>query len=148
MSVMSELVGLLETKVQALLPDHKPMPYAYNLELNDRLADKNFCIRVGSASTVEGTNRAVTIEHQIEVVVSQKWLPKKSSGDLDLRDKINTISDDIEIVYKELYKRPLALNSAALLIIAPLDLSEPEIDNDNNLVSITLTLSVRYRVLT
>lgn len=148
MSAISELVGLLEERVAELLPDYKQMPYAYNLELNDRLADKNFCIRVGSASTTDGTNRAVTFDHELEVVLSQKWLPKRGQGDSDLREKINTISDDLEIVYKQMYKRPLALNSAVLLLIAPMDLSSPEIDNDNNLVNITLTLSVKYRVLT
>jgi len=124
------------------------MPYAYNLALNDRLADKNFCTRVGSASTTDGTNRAVTFDHDIEVILSQKWLPKRGQGDSDLREKISDISEDLETVYKELYKRPFALDSAALLLIAPLDLSEPDIDEDNNLVSITLTLNVKYRVLT
>lgn len=148
MSVLNDLTDKLNDKVEALLPDYKPMPYVYNLELNDRLADKNYGIRVGSATTTDGTNRAVTFDHDVEVILSQKWLPKRGEGDSDLRQKINDISGDLETVYKELYKRPFALNSASLLIIAPLDLSAPEVDNDNNLVSITLTLSVKYRVAT
>lgn len=148
MSVLNDLTSKLDVKVQALLSLYKQMPYVYNLELNDRLADKNYGIRVGSATTADGTNKSVTFDHDIEVILSQKWLPKRGDGDSDLRQKINDISGDLETVYKELYKRPFALNSAHLLIIAPLDLSAPEVDNDNNLVSITLTLSVKYRVAT
>jgi hypothetical protein len=148
MSVVNDLMSKLLVKVEVLLPQYKQMPYVYDLELNDRLADKNFGVRLGSATTTDGTNKSVTFDHSIEVILSQKWLPKRGDGDSDLRQKISDISGDLETVYKELYKRPFALNSAALLIIAPLDLSAPEVDNDNNLVSITLTLSVKYRVAT
>jgi hypothetical protein len=148
MSVINDLLDKLQDKIEVLVPQYKQMPYAYNLELNDRLADKNYTVRVGSATTADGTNRAVTFDHEIEVLLSQKWLPKRGQGDSDLREKISDISGDLETIYKELYKRPFALNSAALLLIAPLDLSEPSVDNDNNLVTLTLTLNVKYRVLT
>jgi hypothetical protein len=148
MSAVSEIVEKIEGKIVELLPSYKQLPYAYSIELNDRLADKNFAVKIGSATTTDGTNRAVTFDHEIDVLLSQKWLPKRGQGDSDLRDKISQISSDLETVYKELYKRPMAVESASLLIIAPLDLSAPDIDNDNNIVSITLTLSVKYRVAT
>jgi len=147
MSAVSELVTLLESKIEELLPSYKPMPFMYLPELNERLQVKNYAIRVGSASTTEGTNRAVTFDHSISIDLSQRFEPKKSQGDKDLRDKISVISNDIQTLYKELYRRPGALASATLMVIAPLDLSEPTVDNENNLVSLTLTLSVKYRVL-
>lgn len=146
MSVASELVSLIETKVQALLPTYKVMPFVYSLELNDRLAVKNYGVKLGSASTISGTNNAATFDHSVEIDLTARYEPKKSSGDLDLRDKINLLNDDLETLYKEFYRRPGALASASLLVIAPVDLSEPRIDNDNNLVTVTLTLSVKYRV--
>ncbi len=146
MSAISDLLDLVEDKVDALLPDYKAMPFVYELELNDRLASKNYGVRLGSASTIAGTNHAATFDHSVEIDLTQRYEPKKSSGDMDLRAKISSISGDIETLYKEFYRRPGSLASASLLTIAPVDLSEPKIDNDNNLITITLTLSVKYRV--
>lgn len=146
MSVVTELMTLIESKVETLLPTYKVMPFVYELELNDRLAAKNYGVRLSSASTIAGTNHAATFDHSVEIDLTQRYEPKKSSGDKDLRDKIAAISDDIETLYKEFYRRPGSLASASLLVIAPVDLSEPKIDNDNNLITITLTLSVKYRV--
>lgn len=148
MSALSELVTLIENKVQTLLPTYKPFPFVYQIEFNERLANKNYGVRVGTGNSTNGTNLSVTIDQNVEVILSQRFEPKKSIGDKDLRDKIGTLSDDIETIYKELYRRPGSLASASLLVIAPLDLSEPDIDNDNNLVTITLTLAVKYRVAT
>jgi hypothetical protein len=149
MSVVEELLTKLDEKIKAILLDYKPLPYVYNIELNDRLADKNFGILVGSASSIEGANRALTYDHNFEVVLSQRWIPKRGgAGDKDLRDKISLIMGDHEKIAKEVYRRPLALDSANLLIISPLELSAPEVDNDNNIVNVTLTLSIKYRVAT
>jgi hypothetical protein len=146
MSAISEILDLIEDKVSDLLPEYKAMPFVYDITLNDRLAVKNYGVRLGSALTIAGTNHAATFDHSIEIELTQRYEPKKSSGDADLRAKISLISDDIETLYKEFYRRPGSLSSASLLVIAPVDLSEPRIDNNNNLVTIVLTLSVKYRV--
>jgi len=148
MSVIGEILQSIEEKVNELIPSYKQMPFVYNLELNDRLQEKNYAIQLGNANTINGTNRAVTFDHNIDLILCQKYSPKKGYGDKDLRDKIAEISGDLELVYKELYRRPLSIPSASLLVIAPLDLSAPDIDNDNNLVTISLTLAVKYRVAT
>lgn len=148
MSVLNDILDLIESRVNTLLPDYKIAPFVYSYELNERLAVKNYGIRVAGASSIAGTNKAVTIDQSIQIDLTQRYEPKKSHGDKDLRDKIGLISEDIESLYKDLYRRPMAVPSAHLLIIAPLDLSEPSIDNNNNFVTITLTLSVKYRVQT
>jgi hypothetical protein len=146
MSAVGELTKLVEDKVANLLPSYRPLPFVYDIEINDKLADKNFGVRVGSASSTSGVNKYVTIDHNFEVILLQKHMPKKSTGDKDLRDKINAISGDMELIYKELYRRAGNIDSASLINIAPLDLSEPLIENDN--ITITLTLSIKYRVPT
>jgi hypothetical protein len=149
MSVAREIEAKLIEKISELLPSYKQLPYVYNIELNDRLADKNFGVVIGSASSIDGTNRALTYDHNFDLILSQRWTPKRGGvGDKDLRDKISSIIGDHEILAKELYRRPLSLLSANLLIISPLELSAPEVDNDNNIVNITLTLSIKYRVAT
>lgn len=148
MSALAELVTLIEGKLATILPTYKAMPFVYDFDLNDRLASKCYGVRVGSASSTSGTNNSITLDQNISIDLAQRFEPKKAQGDKDLREKIGLISSDLEKVYKELYRRPGALTSASLLVIAPLDLSEPNIDNDSNLVTITLTLSVKYRVAT
>lgn len=148
MSAIGEILTLVEDRVQTLLVDYKPAPFVYNPELNERNASKVFGVRMGSGSSVSGTNNSVTLDHEILVDLSQKYGPKKNEGDKDLRVKVADISTDIETIFKELYRRPGAVASAQLLLISPLDVSEPNVDNDNNLVTITLTLTVKYRVAT
>jgi hypothetical protein len=148
MSAVSEIIDLIEAKLVILLPTYKQLPFVYNPELNERNNSKSYGVRIGSGSSVSGTNNSVTVDHSIPIDLVQKYAPKVSNGDKDLRDKIKDLSDDIEILYKDLYRRPGAIASATLLLIAPVDVSEPVIDNDNNLVTITLTLSVKYRVAT
>jgi hypothetical protein len=148
MSILGDIVDKIEDKINSLLPTYKPFPFVYDYELNDRINDKNYGIRLGTGESISGMTNAVTMDQNVEVFLTQRYSPKKAQGDMDLRVKISDISGDLETLYKELYRRPMAITSASLLIIAPLDLSAPEIDNDNNLVTITLTLSVKYRVAT
>jgi hypothetical protein len=148
MSTLNDILDLIEDRLTTLLPDYKIAPFVYNYELNERLAVKNYGIRVAGASSIPGTNKAVTLDQSVQIDLTQRYEPKKSFGDKDLRDKIGLISADIETLYKDLYRRPGSVPSAHLLLIAPIDLSEPNVDNNNNFVTITLTLSVKYRVQT
>jgi hypothetical protein len=146
MSALSELIALVEDRVQDLLPAYSPAPFVYDLAANNRKNDKIFGVRLGSSTSSAGLNSWITIDTSIGVDLSQKFLPKKAEGDESLRDKIAELTGDIETIYKTLYRRAGALDSASLILIAPVDVSEPNIDNDNNLVTLTLTLSVKYRV--
>lgn len=148
MSAIGEILTLVDNRVLDLLPEYKAAPFMYSPEDNERQVSKMYGLRVGSANSTPGTNNAVTLEHEIFLDLSQKYLPKKNEGDKDLRVKIDTILTDIEVMFKALYRRPGAIASASLLLISPLDVSEPSVDNDNNLVTITLTLNVKYRVAT
>lgn len=147
MSAVSDVLTYLEGQVNSLLPTAKAMPYMYGLESNDRLGDNAYSITVGGASVVEGTTRAITFDHDFNVSLSRKYLPKKG-GDSDLREKINSISSDIETLYKTLARRSGNAGTTLMLLISPVDVSEPAVDNDNNLVTLTLTLTVKYRVAT
>jgi hypothetical protein len=148
MAVVSDLVTYLEGKVETLVPGYIKFPFCYSLEDNTSQANKNYAVNVGSANSTSGLNGYITVDHSFEVKLAQKFIQKKGEGDSDLRAKIATVSTDIETLYKSLYRRPGGIASAALLLISPVDVSAPDIDNDNNLVTLTLTLNVKYRVAT
>jgi hypothetical protein len=148
MSAVSDVITYLTEQVNSTLPLSKPMPYTYLPEANDRVTENNFAIRVAGANFTEGTNSHLTIDHNFIVDLSRKYGLKKSSGDEDLRDKINLLAADIQLLYKTLARRRGSAGSTYIILISPVDVSEPNIDNDNNLVTLTLTLTIKYRVAT
>lgn len=148
MSAVSDIKTYLNTKVVELLPTAKKLPYQYLQDYNDRIADHNYAIKVGEANPASGTNNAITLDHNFIVDLSRRYTPKKGSGDADAEDAILELFGEAETLYKNLARRAVSLGSCSVLLISPLDVSEPSIDNDNNLVTVTLTLTVRYRVAT
>lgn len=148
MSIAKDLHDYLELRLVSLLPTYKAVPFFYSQDENNRLLNKGYAIKLGSIQSTTGTNMSLTKDQDYQIELTQKWAPKKGQGDLDLREKIFNISGDIEKLSADLYRRTGSIDTASLLIISPLDVSEPDIDNDNNLVTLTLTLNVKYRVAT
>lgn len=146
MSTVTDIVESVKTEVETLLPTYKELPFSYVPELNSRLADKNYALRLGAANTATTTNNAITFDHTVYLDLSSRFELKKNTGDKELAERILGLHTDIETLYKYFYKRT-GLTSKVMLI-SPIDLSEPNIDNDNNLVTVTLTLTVKYRVAT
>jgi hypothetical protein len=148
MSAVSDIEGYLNTKIVELLPTIKPLPYMYLQDENTTLADHSYAVKVGKARSSSGVNNYVTLDHEFTVDFSKRYSPKKGSGDTEARNKALEVYGEVETVYKALAKRSMSFTSCSVLLISPLDVSEPTIDNDNNLVTVTLTLDVKYRVAT
>jgi hypothetical protein len=144
MSAVSEIVTLLLDETEDLLPTYSQIPHLYSVEDNTSQMDKVFGVRVGSASVTSGVNRSITFNHSFIIDLIRKHVPKKDLGDKDLRDKIILLHDDIQTLYKSLSLRSLNFTGGKVLLISPLDISEPT--NENGIVTVSLTLSIQYRV--
>jgi hypothetical protein len=141
--IVQEIVDAIEINIQALLPTYKKASFVYDLSLNNRKQSKKvYAITPQSASNVSGSTLTVTLDQTFDVTLSDTYSPKNDS-DINLQDKVLEIHSDIETVYKELFQRRLGL--AKVLVVQVVDISSPEIDNDNNTVSLTASFSVKYR---
>jgi hypothetical protein len=91
---------------------------------------------------VAGTNKTVTIRQTFDVVLSSDF---KNVGDNDaaLQEAVLTLTDDAETLYSYAFYRHFDIQR--VLLVNAVDLSSPEIDNENNIVSMTVSFSVTYR---
>lgn len=145
MAIVQDILVALETKVSSLLPSYKKSKFTYSIESNNRIsAKKIYAIRTSSGSSVTGVTLSATFDQGFEVILSDIYQPK-NDNDIDLVDKITQLHTDIETLYRDLYQRRLDLTSAQVLLVQLVDISVPEIDNDNDSVNITATFTVKYR---
>jgi hypothetical protein len=145
MSVVGEIVDELTSQVATVLGgSYSPRAFMYQTELNDRQGAKTYSIRAGAAGASPTTTRAVTWTQTFEIDISHTYENKKGSGESDLQSKIKLAADDIEGLYQELAMKHISIASGKVLLVSPVDISSPEVDN--NVVTLTLTLSVQYRV--
>jgi len=144
--IVKEISDFIKDQITTILPTYKELHYVYNLDDNERQFARAYGITVGSSTTIPGTNRAATFEGSFNVIFTNSYEPKKSVGDQAARSQVFNLHSDLESFYKVMYKRPFATVSGHTLQVSALDISEPDINN--NLVSITLTLTVQYRVQT
>jgi hypothetical protein len=144
--IIKEIIDDMYAKLAVILPTHLVLPFQYDAALNDRISNKALSITVGNASTIPGVNKFITMTHTFSIGLYYRFDNKKGAGDKDLRDKINDAHGDIETVYKEFYRRPMSAISGQVLVVQPLDIAEPDINTDDNYVSIVLNIGVQYRV--
>lgn len=141
--IVSDIVSAIETNINSILPEYKKAAFVYDLGLNNRKQGKKiYSIRPGQASSVSGSTTTITLDHDFTVTLSDIYNPKNDS-DSAVQDKVLEIHEDIEELYKFVFQRKLGL--ARVLVVQVVDISEPELDNDNNTVAITVTFSIKYR---
>ena len=145
MAIVQDILTALDTKVSSLLPTYKKAKFTFDLAQNNRVsAKKIYGIRVDSGKSVTGITMSATFDQDFQVILSDIYQPKNDT-DNNIADIINQLHSDTEIIYRDLYQKRLDLTSAQVLLVQLVDLSPPEIDTDNNSVSLIATFTVKYR---
>lgn len=143
--IVDDIVNAIEGEITTLLPSYKKAAFVYDLARNNRKQSKKiYAIVPDSATSVTGTVQAITLDHNFNVTLSDIYKPSGDT-DTDLQDKVLAIHTDIETLYKELFQRRLGLPSVRVLVVQIVDIAAPEVDQDNNFVSITATFNIKYR---
>lgn len=144
--IVKEIADFIDAQITTTLSDYRKLDYVYEPLNNERLFKKAYGITVGASNTIPGTNRAATLEGSFNVLFMNSYESKKNAGDESARTQVFNLHSDIETLYKILYRRPFATVSGHALQVSGLDITEPLIEN--NSVSVTLTLTIQYRVQT
>jgi hypothetical protein len=142
-NIVAEITDSIALQVGNLLPNRKKSPFVWDFAQNSSKANKSvYAVRQGSASNVAGTNKTVTFDQTFEVALSSDF-KNKSDSDSSLSDTISAMYQDLQTVWTEIFLRKL--NLSRVLLVSGLELTEPLIDNDNNIVNISLRFVVKYR---
>jgi hypothetical protein len=142
-NLVADISSEIASQVGNLLPLRKPSRYQWSLNDNSFKGNSAiFAVRPGSASTTSGTNRTVTFDQNFEVILSDSF-KNKGDNDAALDAAIKGIYEDMQTIYVEIFQRKL--NLSRVLLIDSMEMSEAEVDNENDIVNITLRFNVKYR---
>jgi hypothetical protein len=141
---VNTIVSGIYSEIAATLPDYSRARFVWELDKNtDR---KPMCaVRPGAGRNVEGTNRAITIDQDFEVVLVRPYKPVGGANDNDLDAQILQLQTDQESLWRVVFQRRLNAHPVAILLVSVVDIAAPEIDNDNNTASVAVTFTVKYR---
>lgn len=146
MGIVEDIQKAIEASINTLLPLYKMAKFSYEFDKNNRKSStKIYAVRPLSGSTISGSTLAASFSHEFEVLFSDVFTPKNDS-DSEIREKIFQLNESIQILYKEIYQKRLGLASTKVLLVSLVGISGPEIDQENNSVTVTATFTINYRV--
>lgn len=145
MGVVSEIKAAIEEKVE-LVSGFAQAPFRYDFQKNNKNRSTNiYAVRIGESNSISGTNQTLTQDRTFEVYLSTRF-GRNGSDDIAIDNAIISLIDMHELISVQLFRRELVITSARLLVVDAIDISSPEIDNDNDIVSILATYSMKFRL--
>jgi len=144
MGAVDAVVTGLYVEAEAVIPEYKKAPHVW---LREKNTDKKplIAVRPGSGASTSGTNRAVTIDQSFEVELTRTWKPQAGLKGSDLDAQILQMQEDQEKVWRRIFQRRFNAEPSVVLVVSAFDISSPEVDNENNTVSLLVTYQVVYR---
>lgn len=143
MSIVSDITSAIETTIQALVPTFSRSQYVWGTTQNSDSKNKQFfAIRPQDASFVSGTCRTITIEQQFQVEFGDSY-KNRGDKDSDANDKIMALFEVHESLYREIMRNNF--NIGRVQVVGGLDISSPEVDNENKVCRIVANYTIRYR---
>lgn len=144
MSVSSILTSLENQVAATLGAEWSELNYIYDLEDNEfRNSEKRYGIGAASGSNVSGTNKAITLDFDFFVVLTETYVNR--SDDTNERSSLNTIYDAFEDINQNVFQKKLS--NANILLVQDISYSEPEKVNEGT-ISVRVDFTVKYRNVT
>ena len=148
MSTVTLITEAIYAELLTLLPDSKRAPFVWAEGKNSTKDKLVYMVRPGRGLNVEGTNRAVTVDQDFEVILMRRWPPQSGTKDTELDAAILGLFEDAEVVWRKLFQRKLNADPAKVLVVSVVDFGAPEIDNENNTAQLSVSFTVKYRTET
>ena len=143
-SFVKNITDAIETKLATVIPTFTKSKYVWSVANNNTKTSKNiFRVIPGAASSIEGTLRTITMSQKFTVFLTSTFGNKNSSDEI-LQDEIEAIYVALDLVTAEAYQR--RFGTVRIMSVQAVELTEPEIDNENDNVSIGATYTINYRM--
>lgn len=142
MSVASILTDLT-TEIGTLLgANWSELDYIYDLEKNNwKNSDKRYGVGVRGGSSVSGTNKAITVDQEFFVVLTETFRNKHDDG--NERTVLSDIYNQFDTIKNNIFQSKIN-NSSSVLVVSELSYEEPT-NPDEGIVSVTMNFIVKYR---
>lgn len=143
-SYVKQITDAIELKLGTLLPTFKRSPYVWSIgKTNTKTSTNVFRIIPGTAESVDGTLRTITIKQSFTVYLTSSFVNKNTTDEV-LQNTIESLYEALELVTIEAMQR--RFNISRIMAAESLELLAPEIDHDSDIVSIGATYKFIYRM--
>jgi hypothetical protein len=146
MAIVSEIQAAAKPLI-ASLTSHTQLDYEYSLHLNsDRGYTKKFGFIPLGADFVNGRSQGfTTIDHTFQCILTDDYMNK--DDDTSQNTIVMELYGKAQNLLKELQKSKLALPTPTnkVLLIAGLNIEEPEFSGDNSTVALRINFNIQYR---
>lgn len=134
----------MEARLLVIIPTFTKAPYVWSVNNNNSKTSKNiFRVIPDAAQSVDGTLRTVTISQKFTVFLTTNFANKNTS-DVVLQNEIENIYTALQVVTLDAMQRHFAINR--LMSVPSMEMTAPEIDHDNDTITIGASYSVLYRM--
>jgi len=141
--VVKQISDALNSTIQATLPDYKPLDYFYNPQKNQFHGNaKRFGVAVDSGSSFETITKAITIEQNFNVVLTNDYTAHDDES--ALASAILELHDAMNDIYIAVFNTKLGLPTLVYRT-GPLSFTAPLIDEEQQNIILTMGLSLSYR---
>lgn len=142
-SRVQQIVDGIETVIVANTSGYQKSKNVFDLSQNNlKTSKKVYAVRPMSASPTSTAIKHWTLEQTFEVVLSNEFV-NKDGTDSGLRTILYALYEDLEAIGKKTLITKLGLNF--VLLVESMDISEPSIDNDNNIVTLTSNVVIKFK---
>lgn len=148
MGTTTDLISSIKTRMITVLgPDFSELSNVTEIEKNSfKGSDKRYGVLANQADEVPGTTCHLTIDQEFEITLTNGFYSNVKASDLDKRTKTLELQDLIKEVYRDL-KSSKAGRPDLVIHTLELSVQEPVFLEENHVVAITATFTLKYRYL-
>lgn len=141
MSVSSILTSL-ESEVSTVLgANWSELPYIYSIEDNSlRDGYKGYGVGALDGSSVDGTNKAVTLDFNFFIVLVRNFTNR--SSDANERSVLSDIYDQFDSINETVFQKKLG--NATILLVQDISYDAPE-RIDKGTIAVRVNYTIKYR---
>lgn len=142
-NLVEQILDAIELEVKTETGFTK-LKYNYNLELNDSIKNgQRFGVRPKEASVADGLNKVYTVD-QVFTVTLVLGYESNAQSDATLQTRVKTLYNKMDEVIKAMHLNKAGLPS--IILVVNLDsIAEPEINEENKIVSLSADFIIKYR---
>jgi len=145
MDAVKQINNALLSRIQLVLPDHKELDFSYFPQTNNFYNNfKRYGTTIGSANSTPTITKALSFTQIFSVILTDAY-KGTDHDESDLKIKIFDLHDRLSNVLKDLYWTNLGLPNLVYQV-APLSIDAPFIVEAQQLIILTSSLNIQYRL--
>jgi len=142
--VVKDISDALNARIQAVLPDFRPLDYVYDTSKNSFYNNaKRFGVAIGSGTNSPTTTKSITIDGIFTVVLTTDF-KSNANNDADLQAQILALQDSMGEVYLDVVHTKLGIPLTVFDINVE-SIGTPIIFDEAKVVQLDADFSILYR---